>query len=85
VSLGSRKQGVGKQLLEHAERWAWQAGCVGMTAATQDNNPGACQFFLKCGYRYGGFDTLRYAGLPGRIGQIAELRECALTFYRFFT
>jgi len=85
VTVSHRRKGVGRQLALAAERWAWGAALVGACATTQDNNPGACQFFLKCGYRFGGFDTLRYAGLPGRIGQIAELRECALTFYRFFT
>jgi GNAT superfamily N-acetyltransferase len=84
VSLSERKKGVGRALIEALERWAWQQGYSGITAETQDNNPGACQFFLKCGYRFGGVDMFRYAALPERIGTPDSLREAAMLFYKLF-
>jgi len=85
VALQRRRQGVGAALLAAAERWAWRQGFVGLYFETQDDNPGACQFILRCGFRLGGVDALRYAGLPGRIGRPDGLCEAALGFYKFFT
>ena len=84
VQLSDRKKGVGHALIETLERWAWQQGFSGLFAETQDNNPGACQFFLKCGYRFGGVDMLRYAALPELIGKPDVLRESAMNFYKLF-
>lgn len=85
VMLQHRKRGHGRALIQAAERWAWQQGFVGLFFETQDDNPGACQFILHCGFRLGGVDLLRYAGLPGRIGGIDALSEAAFSFYKFFT
>ena len=84
VSLSDRKKGIARQLVETMERWAWQQGLSGMFAETQDNNPGACQFFLRCGYRFGGVDMMRYAALPERMGTPDTLREAAMYFYKLF-
>ncbi|MDR0395947.1 MAG: GNAT family N-acetyltransferase [Oscillospiraceae bacterium] len=85
VALSERRRGVGARLVEAAERWAWQQGLAGVAVETQDNNPGACQFLVKCGYKFGGVDTLKMAALPDQINRPAQLRDAALTFYRFFT
>ncbi|MDR1599028.1 MAG: GNAT family N-acetyltransferase [Oscillospiraceae bacterium] len=85
VTLSERRRGVGARLMEAAERWAWQQGLAGVLVETQDNNPGACQFLVKCGYKFGGVDTLRMAALPDQIGKPSQLRDAALSFYRFFT
>ncbi|GHU65667.1 hypothetical protein FACS1894184_01920 [Clostridia bacterium] len=85
VTMSERRRGVGAQLMEAAERWAWQQGMAGLLVETQDNNPGACQFLVKCGYKFGGVDTLRTAALPDQIGKPQQLREATLSFYRFFT
>lgn len=85
VALQRRRQGIGVALITEAERWAWRQGYVGLYFEAQDNNPGACQFILRCGFRLGGVDALRYAGLPGRIGRPDGLCEAALGFYKFFT
>ena len=85
VALRRRRQGAGRALITAAERWAWRQGYVGLYFETQDENPGACQFILRCGFRLGGVDMLRYAGLPGRIGRPDGLCEAALGFYKFFT
>jgi GNAT superfamily N-acetyltransferase len=85
VAMSERRRGVGAQLMEAAERWAWQQGLAGVAVETQDNNPGACQFLVKCGYKFGGVDTLRMAALPDQIGKPGQFREASLSFYRFFT
>lgn len=84
VALARRKQGLGRVMMEAAERWAWQQGFVGLYMEVPDDNPGACQFCLRTGFRLGGVDLLRYQGLPGRIGGIDALCETALGFYRLF-
>ncbi|GHU72761.1 hypothetical protein AGMMS49992_09410 [Clostridia bacterium] len=85
VTMAQRRRGIGAALMEAAERWAWQQGMAGVVAETQDNNPGACQFLMKCGYKFGGVDTLKMAALPEQMGKPSTLREASLSFYRFFT
>jgi GNAT superfamily N-acetyltransferase len=84
VAPPERRRGVGAQLIEAAERWSWQQGLAGMLVETQDDNPGACQFLIKCGYKFAGVDTMKMAALTGQIGKPAQLREAMLSFYHFF-
>ena len=45
-----------------AEELAREKGYRGIYVIAQDNNLGACLFYLKCGFRIGGFDTEIYRG-----------------------
>ncbi len=53
-----RGSGVGKLLLSKAEEWAKQRELIGMSLEAQDDNLGACRFYVKQGFILGGVDTL---------------------------
>ena len=55
-----RRQHVGSLLLEHAKQLAAARGCCGLYTVGQDNNPGACLFYLNSGFVIGGLDTHVY-------------------------
>lgn len=84
VDVGLRRSGVGSELLAACRDWARRQGLGGLIAETTDSNPGACQFFERCGYRLGGVDRMRYAALPEQSTRPSALRDCALTFYQLF-
>ena len=62
VSAAARGKGVGKQLVDAAMAEAVKRGYLGLYLYAQDNNLGACRFYLKTGFEIGGFDNRRYRG-----------------------
>ena len=62
VDRGFRRQGVGALLLEEAKAAARREGLRGIYTIGQDDNLGACLFYLKNGFRIGGLDTEVYGG-----------------------
>lgn len=62
VSREYRKQGIGRALMEKAMEVAHQRNYNGIYTIVQDNNVGACKFYLKEGFEIGGFDNRVYRG-----------------------
>lgn len=62
VSGRYRGQGVGRALMEKAGEVCKERGYRGVYTQGQDNNLGACRFYLKAGFRIGGLDTEVYKG-----------------------
>ena len=60
VSKAYRGQGVGQALVQKAKETAARNGYRGLYTQGQDNNPGACLFYLRCGFYIGGLDTNVY-------------------------
>jgi len=60
VNRGYRGQKIGKMLIENAKDIALQKGYRGIHTQGQDNNPGACLFYLSSGFHIGGLDTNVY-------------------------
>ncbi|MBM7578223.1 GNAT family N-acetyltransferase [Jeotgalibacillus terrae] len=54
-----RKYGIGKLLLTKAEEWAKDRCLIGISLETQDDNLGACRFYVNQGFVLGGVDTLK--------------------------
>ena len=59
-----RKKGVATALMEKAKAVAQHNGYRGIYTQGQDNNLGACLFYLKTGFVIGGLDTMVYQGTP---------------------
>jgi streptothricin acetyltransferase len=59
-----RGYGTGKLLLIKAEEWAKQSKLIGMSLEAQDDNLGACRFYVKQGFILGGVDTLKQSYNP---------------------
>ena len=64
VNREHRRQGVAKALLEKAVAAAKERGFQGLYTQGQDNNLGACLFYVKQGFVIGGLDTKDYQGTP---------------------
>ncbi|HIZ56688.1 MAG TPA: GNAT family N-acetyltransferase [Firmicutes bacterium] len=64
VNNSYRKMGVAKALIEKAKMVAQENGYCGIYTQGQDNNLGACLFYLKTGFVIGGLDTKVYQGTP---------------------
>lgn len=60
VDAAYRKQGVAWQLVEAAYFMAKERGYSGIYTIGQDNNLNACQFYLRCGFEIGGYNTHSY-------------------------
>ena len=60
VNRSFRSKHVGTMLIEEAKRIAKQSGYCGLYTQGQDNNLGACLFYLKSGFYIGGFDANVY-------------------------
>ena len=60
VSKSYRGQHIGTMLIEKAKEIAKQNGYCGLYTQGQDNNPGACLFYLHSGFTIGGLDTNAY-------------------------
>jgi len=56
------RQGVGTLLIEKSKEVAVQQGYCGLYTQGQDNNLGACRFYLKTGFEIGGLNTHVYRG-----------------------
>lgn len=64
VNSRYRRMGVARALIEKAKAIAKDNGYGGIYTQAQDNNLGACLFYLKTGFVIGGFDTHVYRGTP---------------------
>ena len=62
VSGACRGQGVGHALIEKSKEVARARGYIGLYTQGQDNNLGACKFYIKAGFHIGGLDTNVYKG-----------------------
>lgn len=62
VDPDCRGRGVGRLLIEKCKEVAAQEGYKGIYTQGQDNNLGACRFYLKTGFEIGGLDTRVYGG-----------------------
>lgn len=62
VNAEYRGMHVGKMLIEKSKEVALGAGYIGLYTQGQDNNLGACLFYLKNGFVIGGLDTRVYTG-----------------------
>lgn len=60
VCAAYRGQQIGRRLMEEARRVAAAEGYRGLYTQGQDNNLGACLFYLRSGFRIGGLDTDLY-------------------------
>ncbi|WEG13445.1 GNAT family N-acetyltransferase [Pullulanibacillus sp. KACC 23026] len=67
---------IGKLLLHRAEEWASQRNLIGMSLEAQDDNLGACRFYVKQGFVLGGVDTLKQSYNPNI--------ETTLYWYKLF-
>ncbi|MCG7378730.1 GNAT family N-acetyltransferase [Paenibacillus sp. ACRSA] len=71
-----RGSGVGKLLLNQAEEWAKERKLIGLSLEAQDDNLGACRFYVKQGFILGGVDTLKQSYTPNI--------ETTLYWYKLF-
>ena len=74
VSRRYRRMGAAAALIKKAGEIAAENGCRGIYTQAQDNNLGACLFYLKTGFVIGGLDTKVYEGTP-------QERKKDITFY----
>lgn len=64
VNSKYRKLGIAKKLISKAKEVALIKGYKGIYTEAQDNNLGACLFYLKSGFVIGGIDTKIYSYTP---------------------
>ena len=64
VDKAYRGLNVASLLIEQAKKVAVEKGYIGIYTQGQDNNLGACRFYLKNGFEIGGLDTKVYYGTP---------------------
>lgn len=62
VNGAYRGKKIATRMLEEAESFAKNAGYRGVWTVGQDNNLGACLFYINNGFRIGGLDTEVYNG-----------------------
>ena len=62
VNRAYRGQHVGQLLMEKSKKIARERGYIGLYTQGQDNNLGACLFYLRTGFVIGGLDTHVYKG-----------------------
>ena len=62
VNSEYRGKGIAKRLLDKANEVALSKNYNGIYTQGQDNNLGACLFYIKSGFYIGGFDTNVYKG-----------------------
>jgi ribosomal protein S18 acetylase RimI-like enzyme len=60
VNKDYRRRYIGRMLTDKAKEVAAQHGYRGLYLQCQDNNPGACLFYLSAGFYIGGLDTNVY-------------------------
>ena len=60
VNQEYRGQHIGQILITKAKEIAKEKGYAGLYTQGQDNNPGACLFYLHTGFYIGGIDTSVY-------------------------
>ena len=64
VNPDCRGQGAGRLLIQACKELAVQKGYKGLYTQGQDNNLGACRFYLSTGFEIGGLNTHVYKGTP---------------------
>ena len=62
VCRAFRGKGTGAALIKHGKHLAGELGYLGLYTVGQDNNLGACRFYLRQGFALGGFDDHVYRG-----------------------
>ena len=62
VNKEYRGQHIGELLIEKSKEIASEQNYNGLYTQGQDNNLGACQFYIKCGFVIGGLNTHVYNG-----------------------
>lgn len=62
VNAEYRGHMVGRKLIEAGKKLAREEGYRGLYTIGQDNNLGACSFYIRCGFEIGGLDTRVYQG-----------------------
>lgn len=62
VNQRYRGKHIGSHLIEEAKKVSMKHGYHGLYTKGQDNNLGACLFYLKSGFTIGGIDTHVYKG-----------------------
>lgn len=62
VSSDHRGKGIGAMIIEKAKELALEHGYRGLYTQGQDNNLGACLFYIKNGFEIGGINTFIYNG-----------------------
>ena len=60
VSREYRGRHIGRRLMQKSKEMAVQNGYCRLYTQGQDDNPGACLFYLNCGFYTGGLDTNVY-------------------------
>jgi len=60
VSRAYRGRHIGQLLIQRSKEIAAENGYCGLYTQGQDNNPGACLFYLNSGFYIGGLDTNVY-------------------------
>ena len=64
VNMDYRGLQIGKMIIKKSKEVAVKQGYKGIYTQGQDNNLGACLFYLKNGFVIGGLDTHVYVGTP---------------------
>ena len=64
INQAYRGQQIGEKLIKEAQKIAQKKNYIGIYTQAQDNNLGACLFYLKTGFKIGGLDTNVYKGTP---------------------
>lgn len=62
VSGSSRREGVGRALLNEGMKLALSLNKIGISCVCQDNNPKAAKFYFANGFELGGVDSSSYDG-----------------------
>lgn len=62
VNAACRGRRIGEKLIAAGRELARENGYRGLYTVGQDNNLGACSFYIRCGFEIGGLDTRVYQG-----------------------
>lgn len=62
VKAAYRGRRIGEQLIGAGRELAQENGYRGLHTVGQDNNLGACSFYVRCGFEIGGMDSRVYRG-----------------------
>ena len=71
-----RRRGIAKRLLDKAEEIALAEKYIGIYTQGQDNNLGACLFYIKSGFCIGGFDSNNQGTKQEGKADIIFYRDC---------
>ena len=67
IAPSHRRQGTGSRLLQAAAQFAWDQGCTVLKVESQNNNPAACRFYAKHGFKLGSVREHAYSEYPDEI------------------